>query len=167
MLYPFGTAILVDLFFTSITFPRIQTLAESVKDSDKKGIAFGGWSMKILTAFWLIIQAFWHPCKVHKGWRLTEDQMRKKVHVDDVIENMCKWRQDLFLDILTEVESESIFQLPVKGFSFATWIVTCDLLATTHNMFCSDSSLFTIAYHLSSHTLHCVPMLSYIFAQLG
>ena len=153
MLYPFGTAILVDLFFTSITFPRIQTLAESVKDSDKKGIAFGGWSMKILTAFWLIIQAFWHPCKVHKGWRLTEDQMRKKVHVDDVIENMCKWRQDLFLDILTEVESESILQLPVKGFSFATWIVTRDLLATTHNMFCSDSSLFTIAYHLSSHTL--------------
>ena len=31
----------------------------------------------------------------------------------------------------TEEESENIFQLQVKGFSFATWIVTCDLLATT------------------------------------
>ena len=39
MFYPFGTAILVDLLLTSIIFPRIQTfIAESVKDSDRRGI---------------------------------------------------------------------------------------------------------------------------------
>ena len=42
MFYPFDTAVLVDLLLTSIIFPRIQTLAESVNDFDKKGIAFGG-----------------------------------------------------------------------------------------------------------------------------
>ena len=56
MFYPFGTAVLVDLLLTSIIFPRIQTLAESVNDFDKKGIAFGGWSMKLLTAIF-----FYYP----------------------------------------------------------------------------------------------------------
>ena len=81
MFYPFDTAVLVDLLLTSIIFPRIQTLAESVNDFDKKGIAFGGWSMKLLTAFWFsIIQAFWqfwHACKVHREWSLTKDRWGK------------------------------------------------------------------------------------------
>ena len=93
MFYSFGTAILVDLLLTTIIFPRIQTLAESLKDFDKKGIAFEGESCKSWQLFDL-------PLSKHSGLHANSQRMeserrstKKKGHVDDVIENMCRWRQ--------------------------------------------------------------------------